>query len=99
MATIKAVNGHTVLKVIEYEEQLAGNIIIPDMGDEKPEIAEVVDIGAMFNFHTGEYCNPTHIEKGDKVFIPKMGASKVTLGTEEYLICRSTDILGILKEN
>jgi len=98
MATIKAVNGHTVLKVIEYEEQLAGNIIIPDMGDEKPEIAEVVDVGPMFNFHTGVYCNPTHIEVGDKVFIPKMGASKVTLGTEEYLICRSTDILGILKE-
>ena len=31
MATIKAVNGHAVLKVIEYEEQLAGNIIIPEM--------------------------------------------------------------------
>lgn len=99
MATIKAVNGHVVLKVIEFEEQIAGNIIIPDMGDEKPEIAEVVDVSGMFNFHTGDYCNPTHIEKGDKVFIPKMGASKVTLGTEEYLICRSTDILGILKEN
>jgi len=99
MATIKAVNGHSILKVIEYEEQLAGNIIIPDMGDEKPEIAEVIDIGAMYNFQKGEYCNPTHIEVGDKVFIPKMGASRVTLGREEYLICRSTDILGILKED
>jgi|TARA_Y100000389_G_C16979492_1_gene279579 chaperonin GroES len=99
MATIKAVNGHAVLKVIEYEEQLAGNIIIPDMGDEKPEVAEVVDLGPMYNFQQGEYCNPVHVEVGDKVFIPKMGASKVTLGTEEYLICRATDILGILKED
>jgi len=99
MATIKAVNGHSVLKVIEYEEQLAGNIIIPDMGDEKPEIAEVIDVGSTYNFHKGEYCSPTHIEVGDRVFIPKMGASRVTLGTEEYLICRSTDILGILKED
>tara|TARA_R110000796_G_scaffold197796_2_gene314088 strand:- start:6312 stop:6614 length:303 start_codon:yes stop_codon:yes gene_type:complete len=99
MATIKGVNGHAVLKVIEYEEQLAGNIIIPDMGDEKPEVAEVVNIGDMYNFNTGEQCTPVHIKVGDKVFIPKMGASKVTLGTEEYLICRSTDILGILKED
>ena len=98
MGTIKAINGHAVLKVIEHEEQLAGNIIIPDMGDEKPEMAEVIDISSVFNFHTGEECDPVDIKIGDKVFIPKMGASKVTLGSDELLICKSTDILGILIE-
>ena len=43
MSTLTPLNGHIILKPIEEQEQMAGNIIIPDLGKEKPEVGEVVD--------------------------------------------------------
>ena len=96
MATIKAVNGHAVLKVIEYEEQLAGNIIIPDMGKEKPEMAEVIAISNVYNFNKGEYV-PSMLKVGMKVLIPKMGAQAITIEGEEYYITAQNSVLSIIE--
>lgn len=95
MSVLTPLNGHIILKPIEEEEQLAGNIIIPDLGKEKPEIGEVVAVSNTFNWHTGNNV-ATNLEIGQKVLIPKMGSQRITVGMDEYFITKETEILAIL---
>ena len=97
MSKLKPIGGHVVLRPIEEEELMAGNIIIPDMGREKPEMAEVISISQMFNFNTDNLV-PLEVKVGDKVLIPKMGAQTITLEGEEYYITQQQQIIAILEE-
>ena len=97
MSNLRPVNGNVILRPIEEEEMMAGNIIIPDMGKEKPEMAEVIAISQMFNFNTDNLV-PLEVKVGDKVLIPKMGAQTITLGGEEYYITQQQQIIAILEE-
>ena len=71
MNKLKPVNGNVILRPIEEEELMAGNIIIPDMGKEKPEMAEVIAISNVYNFNTDTVV-PTDLEVDMKVLLPKM---------------------------
>ena len=82
MSKLRPVNGNVILRPIEEEEQMAGNIIIPDMGKERPEMGEIIAISNVYNFNKGEYA-PTTLEVGMKVLIPKMGAQSITIEGEE----------------
>jgi chaperonin GroES len=97
MSKLKPIGGHVVLRPIEEEELMAGNIIIPDMGREKPEMAEVISISQQFNFNTDNLV-PLEVKVGDKVLIPKMGAQTITLEGEEYYIAQQNQIVAILEE-
>jgi len=96
MSKLKPVNGHIVLKPIEIEEQMAGNIIIPDMGQERPDMGEIVSICEVYNFHKGEYV-PNDLEVGMKVLIPKMGAQNIVIDGEDYWITAVTSVMSILE--
>lgn len=95
MSALTPLNGHVILKPVEEHEQMAGNIIIPDLGKEKPEVGEVVATCDTYNWHTGALY-PTHLKVGDKVLIPKMGSQRITLDGSEYFVTRETEILAIL---
>jgi len=92
MSKLRPVNGNVILRPIEEEEQIAGNIIIPDMGKERPEMGEIVAISNVYNFNKGEYA-PTTLEVGMKVLIPKMGAQAITIDGEEYYITSQNSVL------
>lgn len=96
MNKLKPVNGNVVLRPIEEEELMAGNIIIPDMGKEKPEMAEVIAVSPVYNFNTDTVV-PTDLEVGMKVLLPKMGAQTVTMDGEEYYITAQNSILSIVE--
>ena len=96
MNKLRPVNGNVILRPIEEEELMAGNIIIPDMGKEKPEMAEVVAISNVYNFNTDTIV-PTDLEVGMKVLLPKMGAQTVTIDGEEYYITAQNSILSIVE--
>jgi co-chaperonin GroES (HSP10) len=34
---------------------MSGNIVIPDMGKERPDIGEVLAVSPVYNFNKGEY--------------------------------------------
>lgn len=94
MSKLQPINGHVIIKPIENEEQMVGNIVIPDMGKEKPEIGEVILSSDTYNWHTGEYYR-TKLTPGQKVLIPKMGSVKITVDGEDYIITKETEILSI----
>jgi chaperonin GroES len=98
MSQLDPLNGFVVLKPIETQEETIGNIIVPDMGKERPEMAEVVEISDMYNFHTDSVVKSSKLRKGDVVLVPKMGSQRITLDGQEYYIVRITEIFAIVKK-
>jgi chaperonin GroES len=89
--------GHIILKQIETSETTVGNIIIPDMGDDRSLIAEVVAVSDTFNWHKGEFV-PTDLKVGMRVTIPPMGAQKIKLDNIDYLIMAQNNIPAIIED-
>jgi len=93
--SLQALNGNVILRPIEEQEQMYGNIVLPDLGKEKPEMAEVVNVSPTFNWNLGTEVY-SKLEVGDKVLIPKMGSVKVTVDGEDYYITKESEILAKL---
>ena len=94
MSKLTPLNGHIILKPIEEQEQTYGNIVIPDMGKERPEIGEVVEVSSTYNWNKGDW-KQTELKVGQKVLVPKLGASKITVDGEDYYITKESEILAI----
>lgn len=92
MSQLQPLNGNVILKPIESQEETFGNIIIPDLGKERPEMAEVVATSPTYNWNTSSNLESS-LNVGDKVLIPKLGAMKITIEGEDYFICKETEIL------
>ena len=88
---LEPLNCYIVIKPVEETEQTYGNIIIPDLGKERPELGEVVATSATYNFNSDKKV-PSALNVGDKVLIPKMGSVRITVESEEYFICKEQDI-------
>lgn len=91
MSKLEPLNGYIVLKPVEETEQTYGNIIIPDLGKERPELGEVVATSATYNFNSDRKVQSA-LNVGDRVLIPKMGSVRITVESEEYFICKEQDI-------
>ena len=80
----------------EEGEQMYGNIVIPDAGQEKPEIGKVLAVGPG-RISTDGTLISNKIKKGVSVIVPKFGAQVVVVENETYVIASENDILGIIK--
>ena len=81
----------------EEGEQMYGNIVVPDTGQDKPEIGTVLAVGPG-RISTDGTLIPNKIEVGVTVMVPKFGAQKVELENETYIIAGESDVLGIIKQ-
>jgi len=73
------------------EEQMYGNIVIPDLGKEKPEMGEVVATSSTYNFNSDKFVE-SNLQVGDKVLIPKLGSLRITVEGDEYFITKEQDV-------
>ena len=80
----------------EEGEQMYGNIIVPDAGQEKPEMGKVLAVGVGRVSTNGTLIENT-LEVGDTVIVPKFGAQVVVVENETYIMASENDILGIIK--
>ena len=80
----------------EEEEQMYGNIIVPDAGQEKPEIGKVLAVGPGRITPDGNLV-PNQIKVGQTVLVPKFGAQVVVVENETYIMASENDVLGIIK--
>ena len=80
----------------EEGEQMYGNIVVPDAGQEKPEMGTVLAVGPG-RISTDGTLIPNRIETGQTVIVPKFGAQIVNLENETYIIASENDVLGIIK--
>jgi chaperonin GroES len=84
-----------VIQPKEAEEKTAGGIILPDTVKEKPVEGTIVATGPGKVADNGELVKMA-VKAGDKVLYGKYSGTEVTLGGEEYLIMRESDIFAII---
>ena len=90
-------NDKIVILPQEEGEQTYGNIVVPDMGKEKPEMGTVLAVGPG-RISTEGTLIPNRIEVGVTVMVPKFGAQVVVVENETYIIAGESDVLGIIKQ-
>ena len=81
----------------EEGEQTYGNIIVPDTGQERPEMGTVLAVGPGRVSTSGVFV-PNKLEVGVTVMVPKFGAQVVTVENETYVMASENDVLGIIKQ-
>ena len=81
----------------EEEHHQYGNIIVPDMGKEKPEIGKVLAVGPG-RISTNGTLIPNKIKAGVTVMVPKFGTQVAVVENETYIIASENDVLGIIKD-
>jgi chaperonin GroES len=86
-----------VIKQQDETETMYGNIVVPDMGKEKPLMGEVVAIGPGIYTITGNWID-TSIRVGELVVFPAFGGTKMTVEGEEYVVMKENDLLAILEK-
>jgi co-chaperonin GroES (HSP10) len=80
---LEALYNAVIVKPVESEEEKYGNIIVPDLGNEKNKLGEVVAIGPGYYSATGVFIE-TILKVGEVVILPTMGFSKMEYQGEEY---------------
>ena len=89
---LEALFDAVIVKPIESEETIYGNIIVPDMGKDRNESAEVIAVGPWKHTLTGDFI-PTSLKVGDKVVLPTMGFTKLPFQGEEYYVGPENQVL------
>jgi len=85
-----------VVKALEETEQMRGGLYIPDTAKEKPQQGEVVAVGPGKMTDDGKRIAP-EVKAGDRVLYGKYSGTEVTVGDDQYLILRESDVLAIIK--
>lgn len=94
---IRPLNDRLLVKRLAEEAKTAGGIIIPDSAKEKPAEGEVIAVGPGKLSDKGERV-ALQVKAGDRVLFSKYGGTEVKLDSEDYLIMREDDILGIVEK-
>lgn len=92
---IKPLQDRVVIKMIENEETTKSGIILSSGAKEKPQIAEIIEVGT-----GGELDGKTikmYVKKGDKVIVSKYAGTEVKFNGEDYIIVKQDDILAIVE--
>ena len=92
---IKPLADRGLVKMKESEETTKSGIILASSAQEKPQIAEVIEVGPgrMVDGKREEM----EVKKGDNVVVSKYGGTEVKYEGEDYIILREEDILAIVK--
>jgi chaperonin GroES len=94
---IKPMGQRVLVQRLEAEEKSAGGIVLPDNAKEKPQEAEVIELGTGGKDEDGKAIAFT-VKKGDTVLISKYGGTEVKLNGKDLLIISENDILGIVQK-
>jgi chaperonin GroES len=92
---IRPLRDRVVVRRKEEVEAKVGSIVVPDSAKEKPQEAEVVAVGPGRLSDDGKVL-PLDLKKGDRVLIGKWAGTEVTVDSEELLILKEDEILGVL---
>lgn len=92
---LKPLADRVVIKMVEAEETTKSGIILTAAAKEKPQIAEVVEVGPG-GLVDGAEVKMT-VKVGDKVVTNKYSGTEIKLDGAEYVIVKQSDILAIVE--
>ena len=93
---IKPLNDKVLIKMIEAEETTKSGIILSAGSQEKPQIAEVVEVGPGEVDENGKKVE-MQVKKGDKVITSKYSGNEIKYEGIDYIIVKQSDILAIVE--
>ena len=92
---IKPLGDRVLIKMKEAEETTKSGIILTTGSKEKPQIAEVVEVGP------GEKVDgklqEMYVKKGDNIYVNKYAGTEVKYEGQDYIIVKQDDILAIVE--
>ena len=92
---IKPLGDRVLIKMIESEETTKSGIILSPASKERPQIAEVLEVGP------GEVVDGKTVEmkvkKGDKVIVNKYSGTEIKYDGQEMIIVKQADVLAIVE--
>ncbi len=77
-------------------EKTKGGIIIPDTAKEKPIEGKVIAAGKGKLSEEGKRI-ALEVKKGDQILFGQYSGTEVKIESEEYLIMREDDVLGVIE--
>ena len=92
----RPLHDRVLVRRLEQEEKTAGGIIIPDTAKEKPMEGEVIAVGPGARGEDGKI-HPLAVKAGDRILFGKWSGSEVKIDSEELIIMKESDILGIIE--
>ena len=93
--TLKPLQNRVVIKFVEAEEKTKTGIILTASAQEKPQIAEVIAVGAG-KVEDGKLV-PMSVKVGEKVIASKYAGTSVKMDGVEYVVLSEDDILAIVE--
>lgn len=93
---LKPLQDRVVIKMLEGEETTKSGIILASSAKEKPQIAEVLEVGPGLADKDGKII-PMEVKKNDKVVVSKYSGTEVKYEGEDLIIVRQSDILAIVE--
>ena len=92
---LKPLGDRVVIKMIESEETTKSGIILASNAKEKPQIAQVIEVGPGIT-EVGKQIK-MEVTKNDKVVVSKYSGTEVKYEGEDFIIVRQGDILAIVE--
>ena len=81
-----------IVEVLEEEETTVSGIVLPDTAKEKPQRGKVLAVGPGPRDEDGEFIK-MDIEVDDEVIFSKYGGTEISIGGDDVLILRESDVL------
>ena len=94
---IKPLGNRVLIKMKEGEEKTKSGIILSGSAQEKPQIAEVIEVGPGELVKEGNERSKMEVKKGDNIIISEYAGTKVKYEGQEYIIIKQDDILAIVE--
>ena len=92
---IKPLSDKVLIKMVAAEETTKSGIILSANSQEKPQIAEVIEVGPGITAD-GEKIE-MQVKKGDKVITSKYSGTEIKYQGEEYIIVKQSEILAVVE--
>ena len=92
---LKPLLDRVVVKMTEAEETTKSGIILTANSKEKPQIAEVLEVGPVGKVDGNEI--EMIVKKGDKVVLNKYAGTEIKYEGEDLIIVKQSDILAIVE--
>lgn len=93
---IKPLGDRVLIKMKEAEETTKSGIILSSNSKEKPQVAEVIEVGP--GKKEDGKLEEMFVKKGDNVMVSKYSGTEVKYEGVDYIIVRQDDILAIVEK-
>lgn len=87
---VKPLGNRLLIKPVKEEKKTEGGIVLPDSAKEKPQKAEIIEIGKLEE--------DFDLKVGDKVIFSKYAGTEIKFDDVEYIIIDVDDVLAKIEE-